>query len=201
MQDFLNSNISQANAIANKIDTHQLDMFTKTEVSMATGISYDKISDDAVKSFLSEDTPASKIVLTKIENHVKELSNFNPHIQNFDVSTHGKYAVLGGVGASILSTTQTEASVLPKTHILSDTNKYDSLSKTEQIGANIGAGFNALNTLQAHEEFKAGASKSAKDLPISLIIEQKSIIESVKSFCKERDEKQHEPEKSLGMQR
>ena len=68
--------------------------------------------------------------------------------------------MIGAVGTSIFSTTQTEASVLPKAYISIQVDKYETLSQTEQIEANIGAGFNALNTVQAGEEFRTGASKS-----------------------------------------
>jgi len=166
IQGFLNSNTEYANNIANKIDIHQIELFTKVEVSNVTGIPNDKISDDEIKTFLSQETEASKTVIDKIENHVKELSEYNPHIENFDVNTHGKYAVLGVVGASIFSTTQADASTIPtlhlNTHLAKD--KFDTLSSTEQIGAEIGAGFNAINAIQAGEEFKAGANKSATTL-------------------------------------
>jgi hypothetical protein len=136
MQEFLNSNTAYAKEIANKIDIHQIELFTKTEVSNAIGVAYDKISDNEIKTFLSQESDSSKAIVDKIENHVKELSEYNPHIQNFNVSTHGKYAVLGAVGASILSTTQAEASTIPTFHLNAHLakDKFDTLSSTEQVG-------------------------------------------------------------------
>jgi len=163
MHAFLNSNTPQAHAISNQIDTHQIELFTKAEVSNATGIPNDKISDDEIKTFLSQESDSSKSVVDKIENHVKELSEYNPHIKNFDVSTHGKYAIVGAVAGTILGTQEADASSLHLNAHL-DKDKFDTLSSTEQIGAEIGAGFNAINAIQAGEEFKSGANKSATTL-------------------------------------
>ena len=163
VENFLNTNTPEVNAIKNQIDTYKVELFTKAEVSKVTGIHNDKISDDEIKTFLSQESDSSKAIVDKIENHVKELSENNPHIKNFDVSTHGKYAVLGAVGASIFSTTQAEASSIPTLHLNDhlDKNKFDSLPTNEKVGVEVSTAFNAINAIQAGEEFKAGASKSA----------------------------------------
>ena len=104
MQAFLNSDTPQAHAISNQIDTHQIELFTKAEVSNATGI-----PNDEIKTFLSQESDSSKSVVDKIENHVKELSEYNPHIKNFDVAAHGKYAIVGAVAGTILGTQEADA--------------------------------------------------------------------------------------------
>ena len=149
-------------AIQDRIDTFKLESFTKAEVSKASGIDHDTISDTQIKTFLSSQTPESKKVLDKIENHRHTLSQHNPRMQHFDIYSHGKYAILGGVAGSILATEDADASTIPNPHLPKDS--FENLSTHEQTGAQVSAGFNAINAIQASEEFKAGASKSAKVL-------------------------------------
>ena len=149
-------------AIQDRIDTFKLESFTKAEVSKASGIDHDTISDTQIKTFLSSQTPKSKEVLDTIENHRHTLSQHNPRMQHFDIYSHGKYAILGGVAGTILATEQADASTIPNPHLPKDS--FENLSTHEKIGAELSAGFNAINAIQASEEFKAGASKSAKVL-------------------------------------
>jgi len=59
-------------------------------------------------------------------------------------------------------TEEAEASNIPTLHLSANLPKdsFDDLSTYEKLGAELGAGVNALNALQAREEFKAGAPKS-----------------------------------------
>ncbi len=157
IESVLKSQTHYGNAIQDRIDTFKLESFTKAEVSKASGLDHDKISDTEIKAFLSSQTPKSEEVLDTIESHRHTLSQHNPRMQHFDIHSHGKYAVLGGVAGSILATEDADASAL---HLHTNKESFESLSSAEQTGAQIGAGFNAINAIQASEEFKAGASKS-----------------------------------------
>jgi len=66
--------------------------------------------------------------------------------------------------ASMVFTEEADASSIPTFHLSTDTTKFDTLTTNEKLGAEIGAGFNAINAIQATEEFKSGANKSATTL-------------------------------------
>ena len=72
--------------------------------------------------------------------------------------------IVGATLASMVFTEEADASSIPTLHLSTDTTKFDTLTTNEKLGAEIGAGFNAINAIQATEEFKSGANKSATTL-------------------------------------
>jgi len=74
--------------------------------------------------------------------------------------------IVGATLASMVFTEKAEASSIPTLHLSANLHKdtFDDLSTNEKLGAELGAGFNALNAVQAGEEFRTGASKSASTL-------------------------------------
>ena len=148
---------SQDNPYTESLGDFQKELYAKTHIAKAEGLSYDEMfsknmmeQDEIIQNFYEKTDDVSKNTLT----HIDEYKN---------MAKVGKYGILGAVGLSFVPK-QAEASSLSKTHFFTDISKYETLSQTEQIGAEIGAGFNAINAIQAGEEFRTGASKSASTL-------------------------------------
>jgi len=74
--------------------------------------------------------------------------------------------IVGATLASMVFTENADASNIPTLHLNANLPKdtFDDLSTNEKLGAELGAGFNALNAVQAGEEFRTGASRSASTL-------------------------------------
>jgi hypothetical protein len=155
----IKNTFTKDNPLTQELGDFQKALFEKTQIAKAENISYDEMfsknmmeQDEIVSNFYDKADDVTKSTL----NNIEEYKN---------IAKVGKYGIVGAVALSMLPE-QAEASTIPTFHLNAHLAKdeFDTLSSTEQIGAEIGVGFNAINAIQAGEEFKAGANKSATTL-------------------------------------
>jgi len=137
---------------------YDLGIYTKDEVNIANTYTQ-KLQELQLNKHV--DVPSFEEVAKEYHAHFEEAPRINTELLDSRLSKPS--IIVGATLASMVFTDKADASTIHlNPHMTKDS--YESLSHSEQIGANIGAGFNALNAIQAHEEFKAGASKSASTL-------------------------------------
>jgi len=139
-----------------------LDIYSQREIDIANEFAHEFANIDIRHN--KEHIPTFEEIATRYDARLAETNTpktFNEG--HFNNRLAQPSIIVGATLASMIFTEKADASTLHiDPHLVKD--KFDALSSSEQIGAEMGAGFNALNAGQAVSEFKDGASKSASTL-------------------------------------
>ena len=140
---------------------YDLGLYTKNEV----GIAQKYVTQlKELKLHKHADLPSYKEIAEQYRAELNKAPKLN--LDAFENRLSKPSVIVGATLASMVFTDNADASTIPTLHLHANlpNDSYENLSKSEQLGAQVGVGFNAINTIQASQEFKEGASKSAKVL-------------------------------------
>jgi len=155
----------QIESAINDLHTRNIDLgiYSQREINIATEFAHEFANIDIRNN--KEHIPTFEEIATRYDARLAETNTpktFNEG--HFNNRLAKPSIIVGATLASMVFTEEADASSIPTLHLSTDATKFDTLTTNEKLGAELGAGFNAINAIQAGEEFKAGASKSATTL-------------------------------------